>query len=256
MEKQYCVYVHTNKVNGKKYVGITSQKAIRRWRSGKGYKFNPHFLSAIELYGWDGFEHEIVLSGLTREQACIWECALIAQYDTANPQKGYNVALGGDGTFSVSNATRRKKSIQTAEYYAEHPEARKRRWHGVEQYDLNGEWIHSYNSVLEATQNTGIDRTSIIGCCKHKGHSAGGYQWRYSEEKIEQINRYDKWQRHAVAQYDTNGNLLNTYSSVADAEKALGLKHPSKISYACRGERKTVSGYIWRYSNELQDKAI
>lgn len=31
--KQYTVYIHSNKLNDKKYVGITSQNPNRRWQN-------------------------------------------------------------------------------------------------------------------------------------------------------------------------------------------------------------------------------
>ena len=39
----YCVYMHTNKLNNKKYIGITCRSVEVRWNSGKGYKLNRHF---------------------------------------------------------------------------------------------------------------------------------------------------------------------------------------------------------------------
>lgn len=254
MKKEYCVYVHINKVNEKRYVGITSQKPQRRWRNGKGYLQNPHFKSAIEKYGWDGFEHYVLMAGLTKEQAVRWEQALIAQWDTTNPDRGYNVGLGGEGTNSVSDETRDKMRIRNFKWYANHPEAKERRWHGVEQYDRNGNWMRSFESILEATQVTGIGHPCIIRCCKGKSHTAGGYQWRYSTDKVAQLEKKSKWQKFRIAQYDIEGQLVRIYESVKDAETALGLKHPSRITYACSGYRKSAHGYMWKYiDKDIQD---
>jgi predicted GIY-YIG superfamily endonuclease len=69
----YTVYQHKNKINGKVYIGITSQKLEQRWGSqGCNYKSSPHFYSAIQKYGWDNFEHNILFD-LTKEQACLKE---------------------------------------------------------------------------------------------------------------------------------------------------------------------------------------
>jgi len=49
VDKKYCIYVHTNLINNKKYVGITSQTIPeRRWQNGEGYKHNSYFYTAIK----------------------------------------------------------------------------------------------------------------------------------------------------------------------------------------------------------------
>lgn len=70
----YTVYQHKNKINGKIYIGITMQKPEVRWgKNGNNYKSSPHFYSAIQKYGWDNFEHNILFTGLTKEEACLKE---------------------------------------------------------------------------------------------------------------------------------------------------------------------------------------
>lgn len=91
----YTVYAHINKVNNKTYIGITKLDPEKRWRNGLAYSENSHFYNAIQLYGWDGFYHEIVASHLTREEACNFERILIEKFDLTNPKFGYNQMEGG-----------------------------------------------------------------------------------------------------------------------------------------------------------------
>lgn len=97
--KKWCVYVHTNKINDKKYVGITSRKPEDRWHvNGTGYSKQTYFWSAIQKYGWDNFEHEVLLTNLTFENACAAEKYLIQYYKSYDKEYGYNLTLGGEGT--------------------------------------------------------------------------------------------------------------------------------------------------------------
>ena len=93
----YIVYMHVNRNNGKKYIGITCQKPEGRWRKkGVGYKRQQYFYRAIEKYGWDSFEHIIITKGLNKEDAEWLEIELIREFDTTNINNGYNISLGGN----------------------------------------------------------------------------------------------------------------------------------------------------------------
>lgn len=99
--RNYCVYMHKNKVNGKVYIGMTID-ADRRWRQ-QGIEYKPKkantrpFWNAICKYGWENFEHFILKSELTRQEAMDEEKRLIAFFNARNNEFGYNVASGGDG---------------------------------------------------------------------------------------------------------------------------------------------------------------
>lgn len=49
----------------------------------------------LKKYGWDNFSHEILLSGLTKEEMEYWEDYYIEFYNSRNPDKGYNIMKGG-----------------------------------------------------------------------------------------------------------------------------------------------------------------
>lgn len=103
-DKKYCVYMHTNIINGKKYIGQTCRKPEQRWgHNGSGYlrkykdrRYNqPLFAHAILKYGWDNFTHEIIEDNLTKKEADKLEKKLIKQYNTTDSDYGYNISKGG-----------------------------------------------------------------------------------------------------------------------------------------------------------------
>lgn len=100
----YVLYKHTNKLNGKLYIGITND-VKRRWRQN-GIEYRPQkgddpngrpFWNAIQKYGWDGFTHEIIQNKLTFKEACDAEVIAISKANSTDKSIGYNVAAGGNG---------------------------------------------------------------------------------------------------------------------------------------------------------------
>lgn len=90
----YYLYIHKNKINNKEYVGITCKEPKYRFgKNGKNYETQV-FGNAIKKYGWDNFEHIILESGLSQDEAIQKEKQYIEEHKTYVPY-GYNVALGG-----------------------------------------------------------------------------------------------------------------------------------------------------------------
>ena len=110
----WTVYCHTTP-SGKRYIGITSKKPENRWHNGRGYRKNTPFGFAIEKYGWDDIQHNILFDDLTEKEAKWLENYLICYYWTFvgfKDCKGYNCTLGGEGTLGhiVNEETKQRIS--------------------------------------------------------------------------------------------------------------------------------------------------
>lgn len=90
----FIVYRHISP-SGKSYIGITHQKPEHRWRNGEGYKNNIAFYNAIMKYGWNNFQHIIIVQNLSQDEASNLEKKLIQQYKTQDKNYGYNIKSGG-----------------------------------------------------------------------------------------------------------------------------------------------------------------
>ena len=113
-EKTYSVYMHVSP-SKKVYIGITKRKPKYRWDNGHGYPSNMHFTNAIKKYGWDNFQHIILYSNISENEAKEKEIELIAKYNATNPQYGYNITLGGESGNGYKHTEDAKRRISQAE---------------------------------------------------------------------------------------------------------------------------------------------
>ena len=117
-QKTWLIYKHTCKINNKSYIGLTCQRIYKRWQNGLGYNATDQiFGRAVKKYGWENFEHEILDSDLTFEQANEREKYWIAYYHTYinDPLcNGYNMTAGGAGTAGHACSDETKQKISKA----------------------------------------------------------------------------------------------------------------------------------------------
>uniref|UniRef100_UPI004047E956 NUMOD1 domain-containing DNA-binding protein n=1 Tax=Polaribacter sp. TaxID=1920175 RepID=UPI004047E956 len=49
----------------------------------------------------------------------------------------------------------------------------------IQKLSLDGDFIKEFNSVSEASKQTGCNKTSIAKVCRGERKSSGGYLWKY-----------------------------------------------------------------------------
>ena len=220
----YTVYQHKNKINGKIYIGITSQKPEDRWGSqGCNYKSSPHFYSAIQKYGWNNFEHNILFTGLTKEQACLKEQELIKEYDLMNREFGYNSTSGGD-IFVMNEETKQKisQAMMGNQNALGHPcsEEKKKK---IRDAQKGRKFTEEHKQKLsEAAKNRHVpcseDKKQTL---KEKSHKKPVYC-----EELDKV-----------------------FESIQECGRQLGIP-ATNISKLCNGRGKTLKGYHLRYYND------
>lgn len=188
---KFWVYIHINKINGKRYVGVTKQKSpSKRWLNGKGYSHSPHLNSAIQKYGWQNFDHIVYEVGSLSEMYYL-EKYLIRYYQTRDRRFGYNICEGGELNIGNKWTDERKETIRGQKNNVYLPgvidKIKQTTWSqnkAIAQYDLDGNLIKIWPS-LRLIEKEGIAwRRGVAKCCKGKAYIASGYKWKYYETDI------------------------------------------------------------------------
>lgn len=241
-DKNWCVYIHTNKTNGKRYVGITGQEPERRWRNGEGYSTQP-FYAAIKKYGWDGFEHEIVAQNLTCKQAENMEKELIAKYHSLIKDGGYNIRQFG----SFPGYRRHFHQDPSSKY-------------PIYQFDLQRNFLQEYPNALDAAKKHDMwSSGAILMSCRSNAHTAYGYVWRFKKD-VPDIEKFKadfdrqeqiKKERDRIYQFDIDGKFIKEYDNFIEASTAVKC-NPYQLRDCCLGKYKTTMGYIWKFEYEYK----
>ena len=227
----YKVYCWINKINGKRYVGMTCQTMNKRAGSHMhGYCQTPHFWNAIQKYGEDAFECKILASGLTLEEADQKERNYIRRYRTRNPAYGYNIDKGGiNHQTEATLAKQRRKTAaalkvsqkaiayrrtlsQRMKYLIKDPAYRAAMSEGLRRMWADPEIKARRIAAIKRTWSDPVMKAKIIAARRATGKQCGPYK---------PVHLYCK-------ETDT------TYETIGDAEKALNIKFQSLMSRYAR----------------------
>lgn len=243
----FIVYMHTTP-NNKRYIGITQQEAEVRWKKGKGYD-TQYFSKAIKKYGWDNIKHEILFENLTKEEAEKKEVELISFYKSNDKRYGYNIENGGSHNV-CSEETKRKISESHKSLNKTIPE-----------------WHREINRQAQLGRKQSKEQIAKrVSHYKGKSYVMGEYQHQRileamkkisPEKRAEQIRKCQETKRSRtyniikkgkkLIQKDLQGNVINTYISIAEAVRQKG--YDRKYLYVAVKEKRKAYGCFWEVEN-------
>jgi len=270
-----CIYVRTNLVNGKQYVGQTNNFKQREkdWKSAKRYS-GGIIDKARKKYGVDNFETKILKECSTIDELDYWEIYYIKELNTKTPN-GYNLTDGGEGFKGLEFTEEHKRNISKASKGRKFTEEHRKKIS-----------ISNMGRIVTQSTRDKISRSHIgIGLGEKrpwmsermKGENNPFYGRTHTKETIDKIKKantgktaynkgktYDElftpekaqWLReHAInnaiktIQLDLDGNVIKVWKSAKGASRMLGIEYTG-ICKCRKGEFKTYHGFIWKpYDN-------
>lgn len=243
--RNYVVYKHTAP-NGKVYIGITGQNPTKRWQGGHGYDGNAYFANAIKKYGWKNFKHEVILSGLSREEAINHEIELIAYYKSDKRKYGYNRNEGG--------------SIPTEETRERVSKARKENGLNERQSMIvKSLWQDPYYRARATASRKGIKRTPEQLEHYKAGRAKQPPMSDETRRKISESNKLHTGENavrsRRVAKVDVNTlEIIQVYVNARQAAADIG-SSLNAISVVCRHNatedmKRATKGFFWCYESD------
>jgi group I intron endonuclease len=235
VNNKYTVYMHVNKINGKVYIGITGSKTVTRWRGGERYKTQDHFCRAIAKYGWLQFEHLILFSNLTADDAENKERELIENHKSIHPEFGYNKTSGGGVNRFVSEETRYKMRLANTgvnnNQYGKKCSAETRKKMSLSRIGSNNP---NYGKITPAKTRNKIS-LSLMGSS-------------HSKETRENMSLTRMGKNNPNARKIICLTTGIEFLAISEASGQYGINR-SCIKDCCTGKQKTAGGYSWAYAN-------
>lgn len=163
---------------------------------------------------------------LSKEDAEKIEVELIAEYGTFNPERGYNIEKGGNGTDKFTDETKAKISKALTGHACSEKTRRK--------ISLSKKGKPTGRRGIKMTPEQ-IEKNRL----SHIGQRAWNKGRSWTREERAKCNG------KAVICIETGVEYLTAHEAAIDTKTDF-----SSICKCCRGKVKTVGGYHWRYKDE------
>lgn len=221
---KYIVYLTTNLINNKIYIGVHGTENPNEWDHYLGCavfdnvpnsynKRQTPFQCAVAKYGPKNFHRKTLRVFDNLQDALDLERWLVCPSFIERTDT-YNITLGGGIP----------------------PTLEKR----IYQYDLDGNFVKEWKSIISITKNFNCNKDRIRMVIDDKRSFEASY---WTEEYYEKLDtkEYRPSSRGSIRQYTTYGKFLKSFKNTTEAAKALDIDR-SKITNAIYGKYAT-SGF-------------
>ncbi len=221
------IYKYENNLNHKIYIGQTVdfKKRCREHlnasinKNHRDYNFPIH--RAINIYGINNFTITVIDCCNSKEKANERERYWIKKYNSY--QNGYNATPGGQDGGGYNGKQ-------------------------VDIYDLNGNYLMSYENAKIAAKELGISYSSLMQVIHNKRTTCKNIQAKFHNDN-RKISQFHSRQGGKIPIYQINkdtNNIIKEWESATYAAKVLNLDS-SSITKCLKGKLKTHGGFKWRY---------
>lgn len=291
-EKIGSIYLATNNVNGKQYVGQTIRTVKERWYEHcyyalRGITNNSAVDRAIAKYGADSFAVETIAEGVPVEGLCALETEKIIEYGTLSPN-GYNLVASQEREYVVSEETRAKLSAASKRGHAMSSPDRYAKI-GMKSRGKHSMPMHPNTRAALIAANTGRSPSSdtrrkmsesrkiMLSQMPSEWHEkrskAASKAMKRRFERDEERQHASKLARARWEDPEYRERVLSTrkanckqgvpvvcvetgesFPCISDAAKAKGIKKPHNIGDCLKGRRQSAGGYHWAVAERRWNK--
>ena len=227
------VYITTNLINNKQYVGKHINESINDNYLGSGQILNK----AINKYSKNNFKREILEICSSEEELNEKEIYWIVEKNTLHPN-GYNLTSGGTGgdTFTCNPNKEKIRKNRSA--------AIKKYWDNLSKEDKK----------IRISKIKGKKRSEESK--KRYSKAKKGYKMSevHKERMIKSVKLAKKgkptYNQRKINMFDLEMNFIQFFESIQEASKKTG-HNASTICKICKGKKDKVKNHIFKYANTV-----
>lgn len=257
----YCI---ENNINNKVYIGSAINLKRRLGKHFSELKHNKHGNIKLQRF-YNKYRNFVILTYKILEYCEPINLIKREQYhlNLHNIEDLFNINIIANSRLGVKSSENTKQKIRSA-LLGKSPsqttkdkiritltgtklskERIKMKCKKINQYNLKGEFVKTWNSIKEISIFYAIERNRITYCLKHLHLSFINFYWRYYTSNISNIEVLNPLNKRRVGLIE-NDIVIKEYDSIQEAAQDLKLCS-SKIGAVCRGYRKTTGGYKFTY---------
>ena len=215
------IYLITNKINGKQYVGQTIREDIYiRWKQHKNNTYcNMPISKAYNKYGINNFKFQIIC--ICFDEDCNkFEKEYIKKFNTISPN-GYNLREGGDNSRHHPETIKKLSEIM------------REKWRLTKHPCIGLKYSDKYKKKMSDSVKKALEEKKLNG---------------YTQNIIclNNLIEASEKRKRKVAQFSKEDILIKEFNSISEAETYTNINN-RRISEVCNMKSKTAGGYIWKF---------